>query len=415
MKLIKNGISSKDESGEVILRPEEPEDMWHTYNLITPGDELKANTYRKVVSTSATGSTKSEKRKISLTLRVQEIDFDPKEGSIRVKGVNVVENKFVKIGASHTIELEPHRNFTLIKSCWDTIFMERLKLSCDVSKKADLAAIILQPGLAHLCLITSHMTVTRAKIEKSIPRKRQGRSGHDKAVEQFYKACMNAINLHIDFDIVECVLVGSPGFFKDDFMKYMRNNAVKNDMKRLNSNLSKFITCHSASGHKHDLKNVLEDEDVQRLVQDTQAADEVRVLGDFFKLLNDAPDKAYYGYNHCVRANESNAIESLLVTDALFRSCDLKRRVQYVHLVESVRDNGGVVHVFSALHVSGEQLSLVSGVAAILKFPMPEIEEIDMGGDESSEEDEEEDENDQGEAELKREMEDAADALGDLF
>jgi protein pelota len=80
-----------------------------------------------------------------------------------------------------------------------------------------------------------------------------------------------------------------------------------------------------------------------------------------------------------------------------------------------VRDNGGVVHVFSALHVSGEQLSLVSGVAAILKFPMPEIEEIDMGGDESSEEDEEEDENDQGEAELKREMEDAADALGDLF
>jgi protein pelota len=105
MKLIKNGISSKDESGEVILRPEEPEDMWHTYNLITPGDELKANTYRKVVSTSATGSTKSEKRKISLTLRVQEIDFDPKEGSIRVKGVNVVENKFVKIGASHTIEL----------------------------------------------------------------------------------------------------------------------------------------------------------------------------------------------------------------------------------------------------------------------------------------------------------------------
>ena len=413
MKLNKNNISAKDGSGDVVLRPEDPEDMWHVYNLIAKNDEVKADTYRKVVSTSSTGSTRSEKRKITLTLRVQETDFDPQESTLRVKGVNVVENKFVKIGASHTIELEPNRNFTLCKPCWDTIFMERIKLSIDVSKKADLAAIVMQPGLAHLCLITSHMTVVRAKIEKSIPKKRSGRSGHDKALLQFYKACMQAIDLHIDFNIVKCVLIGSPGFFKDDFVKYMQQNAIKNNMKDIHTNMSKFVTCHSPSGHKHDLKNVLEDEDVQKLVQDTQASDEIKVLGDFFKLLNDNPDQAYYGYNHCVRANESNAIASLLVTDELFRSCDLKKRVQYVKLVESVRDNGGEVHVFSALHVSGEQLSLVSGVAAILKFPMPEIEEYAIGGDESSEEDDDEEET--KDDQTKREMEDAEDALSDLF
>jgi protein pelota len=123
MKLIKNNISAKDGSGDVVLRPEDPEDMWHVYNLIAKNDEVKADTYRKVVSTSSTGSTRSEKRKITLTLRVQETDFDPQESTLRVKGVNVVENKFVKIGASHTIELEPNRNFTLCKPCWDTIFM----------------------------------------------------------------------------------------------------------------------------------------------------------------------------------------------------------------------------------------------------------------------------------------------------
>lgn len=410
MKLISQAISAKDESGQVVLRPEEPEDMWHTYNLITIGDEIRASTYRKVVSTSSTGSTKSEKRKINLTLQVQETNFDPQDGTIRVKGVNIEESKYVKIGASHTIELEAQRNFTLIKDCWDTIYMERLKLACDVSKKADLAALVMQPGLAHLCLITSHMTVTRAKIEKSIPRKRQGRSGHDKAIHQFYKACMYAIHQHIDFSIVKCVLVGSPGFYKNDFLKFCRENALKMEMKSLHVNLSKFVTCHSASGHKHDLKNVLENEDVQRVVQDTQAADEVRVLGDFFRLLNDAPDRAYYGFNHCMRANESNAIESLLVTDALFRSCDLKTRKQYVEMVESVRDNGGVVHVFSALHVSGEQLRLVSGVAAILRFPMPELEDVDMNGGLGGE-----DSSDDSDDEEKREMADAEDALDDLF
>ena len=44
------------------------EDMWHLYNLVMSGDELRASTYRKVVSTSSTGSTRSDKKKITLTL-----------------------------------------------------------------------------------------------------------------------------------------------------------------------------------------------------------------------------------------------------------------------------------------------------------------------------------------------------------
>ncbi len=380
MKLLKQQISAKDGEGYVVLRAEEPEDMWHAYNLIIAGDELKASTYRKVVTTGSTGSTRSEKRKITLTLRVEATTFDPQEGTIRIKGVNVAESKWVKIGAYHTIELETGRNFTLGKPCWDTIYVERLKAACDVARKADLAAIVMQPGLAHVCLITSHMTVVRAKIEKSIPRKRQGRSGHDKALASFYNACMQAVVRHVDFEIVKCVLVASPGFFKQDFLRYMKEHAIRQDLRTLNANLSRFVPCHAASGHKHDLKNVLADEDVQKLVQDTQAADEVRVLRDFFKVLNDDPDRAFYGFKHCCVANESKAVESLLVTDSLFRAADVKTRRTYVQLVESVREHGGSVHIFSSLHVSGEQLALVSGVAAILRFPMPDIDLMENGG-----------------------------------
>jgi protein pelota len=385
MKIRKQQISSKDGEGSVTLVAEEPEDMWHLYNLVMRGDELRASTYRKVVSTSSTGSTRSDKKKITLTLRVEATSFDPVEGVIRVKGVNVGENRWVKVGAYHTLELEAGRSFTLGKACWDTIYMERLKMACDVSRKADLAAVILQPGLAHVCLITSHMTVVRAKIEKSIPRKRQGRSGHDKAVGSFYGSVMRAIVHHVNFDIVKCVLVASPGFFKQDFLRYVRENAIKQDFRELNANLSRFVLCHAASGHKHDLKNVLADEDVQRQVQDTQAADEVRVLREFFRVLNDDPNRAFYGFKHCVMADEAKAIDSLLVTDSLFRAADVKTRREYVNLVESVRENGGQVYVFSSLHVSGEQLALVTGVAAILRFPMPDIE-LANGGlfDESS-------------------------------
>jgi len=82
------------------------------------------------------------------------------------------------------------------------------------------------------------------------------------------------------------------------------------------------------------------------------------------------PEKAYYGYGHVYQADQELAVDTLLVTDDLFRSSDVVMRKKYVALVESVKEHGGTVFIFSSLHVSGKQLTQVSGVAAILRFAL---------------------------------------------
>jgi protein pelota len=52
-------------------------------------------------------------------------------------------------------------------------------------------------------------------------------------------------------------------------------------------------------------------------------------------------------------------------------------RRYWVKLVEDVQASGGQVHIFSSRHQSGKQLQDFSGLAAILRFPMPELEEQD--------------------------------------
>ena len=55
------------------------------------------------------------------------------------------------------------------------------ELACDVTQHADVAAVVMQEGLAHVCLVTPSMTLVRSKIETTIPRKRKGLcSQHDK-------------------------------------------------------------------------------------------------------------------------------------------------------------------------------------------------------------------------------------------
>lgn len=121
---------------------------------------------------------------------------------------------------------------------------------------------------------------------------------------------------------------------------------------------------------------------------DTKAVEDVKALETFFNMLHTDQDRAYYSYKHVVAANANSAIETLMITDELFRSQDIATRRKYVNLVESVRANGGIVRLFSSLHVSGEKLGQISGIAAILRFPMPEIDEADDGADSGSDDDE---------------------------
>ncbi|XP_053550131.1 protein pelota homolog [Bombina bombina] len=125
MKLISKELE-KDNAGQVTLIPEEAEDMWHTYNLLQVGDSLRASTIRKVQTESATGSVGSNRIRTTLTICVENIDFDSQACQLRVKGINIQENQHVKMGAYHTIELELNRKFTLAKKHWDSIVLERI-------------------------------------------------------------------------------------------------------------------------------------------------------------------------------------------------------------------------------------------------------------------------------------------------
>ena len=371
---------------KVVLVAEEAEDMWHAYNLIQEGDHIRASTIRKVTTESATGTTASNKIRTTLTLQVESLEYDTQGCVLRVKGRNVVENDYVKIGQYHTVDLELNKKFTLFKTKWDSVSLERLDMACDVTQKADVAAIVMQEGLAHVCLVTSFMTLTRAKIEVSIPRKRKGHCDqHEKGLHKFYESIVRAIVLHVNFDVVKCILVASPGFVKDHFYEFLLAYAVKTDLKTLIENKNKFVLVHSSSGFKHSLKEVLADPLIQNRLADTKAAAEVKLMDRFYQLLNSEASRAFYGVKHVEKANELQAIETLMISDTLFRSKNIKERKRYVALVDSVRENGGDVRMFSSLHVTGEQLDQLSGVAAILRFPVPEIEEEELGlsGDES--------------------------------
>mmetsp|Transcript_20892 Transcript_20892/g.31000 ORF Transcript_20892/g.31000 Transcript_20892/m.31000 type:complete len:402 (+) Transcript_20892:13-1218(+) len=383
MKIYSKKIE-KNGNGYVFMEAEESEDMWHAYNLISIGDYVRTSTLRKVVNESSTGSTTSKRVRLKLKISVEKTDFDTESCVLRLSGRNIEESPHVKKGAYHTLDLELHNKFSIEKSLWDSIHFQRLSEASDPLKKADISAVVLSAGLAHVCLVTNHLTLTRARIEINIPRKRAGNSGHSKAMKKFYEAVYRAVLEKIDFSIVKCVLLGSPGFFKDDFFEFLNAESVRRDDRIIIENKGKFVLCGCSSGHKNAVEEMMSQPSIMNRLAETKAAEEINVLQDFLKMMRNDQDRAFYGFNHVKKALRNDAIDSLLVTDSLFRSSDLVTRKKYVLLVENCKKKGGKVYVFSRMHISGEQLENLSGIAAILRFPIPDVESEEESEDKSA-------------------------------
>lgn len=71
--------------------------------------------------------------------------------------------------------------------------------------------------------------------------------------------------------------------------------------------------------YTYEFAEVLQDPAVQSKLSDTKAASEVKALEQFYQILQTEPARAFYGKNHVIKAAESQAIETLLISDNLFR------------------------------------------------------------------------------------------------
>ncbi|KAJ2781787.1 Translation factor pelota [Coemansia javaensis] len=370
MKLVAQHIE-KDQSGHVRLVPQEPEDIWHAYNLIQKGDQLTAVTTRGVKSVSSTGSVTNSRVKLKLTIAIEDVFFDSHVCALRINGRTVSESEHVSVGQYHTLDLELNQPFTLAKPEWDVIALQRIRDACDVARQADAAAVTMHEGLAVVCLMTQHMTVVRQRIEAPIPKKRRGSAtNYEKGVQRFYDQVYQAIRRHIDFALVKVVVLGSPGFVREQFFEYMMAQAVRTEDRPIIENRAKFLLVHTSSGHKGALEEVMRDPQTRARLADTKSAQEARAIDAFYQMLASDSDRALYGYADVAKAAEHGAIGTLMVTDELFRAADVQTRKKYIRLVEDSKASNAELLVFSSMHVSGERLNQLSGVAAILNFPL---------------------------------------------
>ncbi|KAI8461002.1 hypothetical protein BY996DRAFT_6530487 [Phakopsora pachyrhizi] len=299
-------------------------------------EKNKAPAVRKIISetNSGTGSKESHRVRLNLTIEVKKVIYSgadipttDQEGStssvgiiptnnssssgeatLHLSGPVSQQNEHVKLGAFHTLDLEPGRQFTIIKGPmgWNYVNIQRIKEATESGRGAELAAILCDDtGKATICLISPHTTLIKKRIEVTIPKKKRPGQGSDKAMEKFYKQIFESVLQYFNLTELKLVIIASPGATKDLVYESIFSEATKEIL----TSKSKFQRVYSPSVHIQSLTEVLSSPQVSNQLKDSQYSKEIQALDKFQKMLNSDEHRAWYGEKHVDQAAERGAIE----------------------------------------------------------------------------------------------------------
>nr|CCC91320.1 unnamed protein product [Trypanosoma congolense IL3000] len=381
MRLLKKSVTV-DGLVEVKVLVSTSEDLWHLFNLVLRGDQVRTTTRRKVVKESSIAVQSSVMRTIALQLEVQSTEFSPEE--LRIQGVNIKESDYVKLGAHHTLSIHafPPQEVLIVKDEWNDIFAQRLKEACDNESRVDTAAVLMNSGTASILLITPSFMYTKAKIDVSIAKKRRNDgTARDKSLQRFYRQVFEALCTHIDFDRIKLLLICSQGHLREEFKAYLVASTAHSEAaasRSLHKNLSKVLLIKVKDSTNDALREALANPNVSGVMESTRCRDEIKVWQKFQETMDHDPDRCVYTSQVVYHAALIGAVEYLMVSDFVFRSESPTIRHFYLSLVHFVKQGGGKVSVFSSSHTIGEQLGQLGFVAATLLFPCAELDELQL-------------------------------------
>ncbi len=334
-------LSYHPERGDIRVKAESLEDLWHLDHILEEGDCIKGKTFRRAEQKSdVLRPQRAEKKLVTLTIRAEKIDFHQYSNWLRVTG-SIIEGE--DAGSYHTINVEEGTVLTITKK-WRQYHLNRLREAVSESTKPKILIVVLDDEGADFGILRQFGLEEVATIYSRIPGKREP-SQRKAAKHHFYEEISKKIT---EYEL--SVIVAGPGFTKEEFKKYFKEVHGKDVM----------IESVSTTG-RTGLYEVVKRGYIEKVYQDSKTAKDIQLVEQLFcEILK---GEAVYGLKEVEKAVDYSACEKVLVVDTL-----LRKSREAESLLEKARQKRGEIHIVSSQHEGGKKLETLGGIAAFLRF-----------------------------------------------
>ena len=330
--------------GGIGVQLETDDDIWHLYNVLEVGDLVTASTVRRdEKAADKIRAERAEKRRMTLGIRVEKMEFSEEDVRLRILGV--IETGPQDIGQHHTLIAEVGERMTLSKPRWKETQIERLKRAAADTNKPRMLFVSLDQDDATIAVLRQFGLKEAASI-------RSGRSGKQYAGEgkdTYHSDIISKLKSMGDGES-PLVLLG-PGFEKEDLAESVRASGLTN----------RVFVYHTGQSGMQGINELLKKGMGADLLRESRVGAEMEAVEKLMENIG-KDGLATYGMNEVSDAASAGAVETLLILDSKLRESDLDP------IVKDVESQKGTVLVVSGQHDGGKQLASLGGLAAILRY-----------------------------------------------
>ncbi len=338
------------------VTPESEEDLWTIKTVLRPGDYVVGKTYRDV---ARGGRGEKEKRPITVKLRVKNVEFQPFTGKLRVFGVIVEGPEEYGVKGKHqSILVTPSTSIILEREGgWRREYIERLESSGPKGRAVIVAVDYDEYGVA----VVSPQGV-KVLVDKSTRLPGKDDPSREQELEKLKaEVAKEAIAAASNYK-AGLVVVTGPGALKRDVAERIRSSAP---------NL-RVIVDDASMGGRAGIEEALRRHTVSRVLRDYAVAEAEELLGEIMKAAARDPQRVALGARDAAAVARMGAVEAIVIVDELLYSIDDEEREAVNEALEEAYRRGARVIIVPRDSPVGERLWMMGGVAALLRFPVPD-------------------------------------------
>jgi protein pelota len=323
---------------------EADEDIWHLFNILEVGDQVTASTTRREEKAAdKLRAERSEKKRMTLGIRVEKIEFS--EDDVRLRVLGTIETGPQDIGQHHTLIFEIGDDLLISKTRWKDSQRDRLERAVKDSRKPKILFVSLDQDEATVAVLRQFGLKEIANIRSM----RSGKQYEERPKEDgYHREIISKIGPLVS-ENMPIVLLG-PGFEKESLAESLKNEGYKG-----------IHVHHTGQSGMTGVNELIKTGMGASILRESSVGTEMEAVE---KLMSEIGKDglATYGPNEIREAADSGAVDTLLILDSKLREQDLDI------LIRTVESQQGKVLIISGQHDSGKELSALGGMGALLRY-----------------------------------------------
>jgi protein pelota len=333
------------------LKVEELDDLWYIKSVLEKGDEISGVSYRRIKDETKSRADKGQRIRVFLGVRQEDSEFHEHSKTLRITGpLSHSSDPHVTLGSFHTLEVGIGDSIT-VKKTWKKWQLERLNEAVKSSKVGIVLIVSVEDGEADFAVLRRFGIDYAFRITATVAGKEM-EDLYTASVKDFYDSVSRKIEDMKNKEGVSAVIICGPGFSKEKIFERLKS-------KKLESVYLEPAGCGGRAG----IQEVLKRGAVEKIVEESRVSIETRKVEELFSRIS-KNEPASYGAKEVENATNLGSVETLLVTYTFLQKHNPEG------LLEKVKRQRGEILVVSPDHDAGERLDAISGIGALLRFPI---------------------------------------------